>query len=699
MNFPSRLLSCLLLQFAILCQAGVTVTENVAPGATSWPGSPVIVSLTNPASQTSVGESFNSVGGCTNYAQTFTITATNYTLQTISIYAGGGTGTATGTNLSLHLFDLGTQTAPNPQTYTAGADLFNSGNGLTIAYIAQTVGVLEFDFTGSDQLTLQSGHQYAFEIDGVINTLPVMWERTTAATYAGGAAYRNRSWINGNGNMRAFSLAVYATGSTNTNNTTPTNTFFGPSGVILHGFSAPSSGVNPDGANPAADLVLSGGLLYGTTLNGGSAGAGTAFFINLNGTNFDAFDSFAGAPNAANPWGDLTMAPNNFFGTSTAGGNNGTGNVFAGNTNGSPSSIRSFTVVSADEATNSGGASPSGLLALSGNMLYGTTAAGGTAANGTVFSTSTNGSTFLDLHDFSALDSNTGTNTDGALPFGGVILSGSMLYGTASGGGAGGAGTVFSINTNNNNFTTLYSFTSLDPVTATNTDGAFPSSGLVLSNGILYGTTIAGGSGGKGVVFSIGTNGLGFTVLHQFSTTDPVTRTNADGASPSAVLALSGSSLYGTASAGGTSANGTVFSVGTNGAAFQTIHSFTAMDPVASTNTDGALPVAGVLPLGNTLFGTTFSGGPGGAGTIFILTIPNPAAIITNIVSSINGTVTLYFLGGPNSTNIIQSTASLASPVVWQNVSTNVADGSGAWQFIDNNTISVTRFYRSYALQ
>src|SRR5580692_11091348 len=157
MNFLSRLLSCLLLLFAILCQAGVTVTENVAPGATSWPGSPVIVSLTNPAGQTSVGESFNSVGGCTNYAQTFTITATNYTLQAISIYGGGGTGTATGTNLSLHLFDLGSQTAPNPQTYTAGTDLFNSGTGLTIAYTAQTVGVLEFDFNGNDQLTLQSG--------------------------------------------------------------------------------------------------------------------------------------------------------------------------------------------------------------------------------------------------------------------------------------------------------------------------------------------------------------------------------------------------------------------------------------------------------------------------------------------------------------------------------------------------------------
>ena len=195
---------------AMSCLAGVVVTQNVSPGATSWPGSPIITSVTNPASQTSVGESFNGVGGCTNYCETFTITTTNYTLQTISIYAGGGTGTGTGTNLMLRLFDLGTQTAPNPSSYTPGTDLFNSGNGLAISYSSQTTGVLQFDFTGSDQVTLQSGHLYAFELDGVLNTQPVLWLRTTYATYSGGAAYRNRSWINGNGNQRAFAMAVNA---------------------------------------------------------------------------------------------------------------------------------------------------------------------------------------------------------------------------------------------------------------------------------------------------------------------------------------------------------------------------------------------------------------------------------------------------------------------------------------------------------
>ncbi len=685
--------------FPLSAFAGVMVTQNVSPGATTWPGNPIITTVTNPASQTSVGESFNAVGGCTNYCQTFTIITTNYTLQTISLYAGNGTGTGAGTNITLRLFDLGTQIAPNPNPYTPGTDLFNSGNGLSIAYTPQTLGVLQFGFTGNDQIILTNGHQYAFEIDGALNSTPLLWERTVSATYAGGAAYRNRGWINGNGNQRAFSLAVYASVASNTNSSGTTNIFWGPNGVLFHGFTAPSGAINLDGANPAAGLVLSGGVLLGTTLNGGTQGAGTAFYVTLDGTNFSAFRSFANAPDAGNPQGNLAVSGNNFFGTSLGGGNSGVGTVFLGNTNGSVSVVQSFAVVSADEATNSGGASPSALLALSGSTLYGTATAGGAAANGTVFSLSTNGSTFSDFHDFSVLDSNTGTNTDGAFPCGGLILSGSTLFGTASAGGAGGAGAVFSVNTGGGSFTALHNFTALDSVAATNTDGAFPSSGLVLSNGVLYGTTIAGGTGGKGVIFSVGANGLGFTVLHNFSATDPLTRTNADGASPCAPLTLSDNYLYGTASAGGLNANGTVFSVTTNGTQFQVLHAFAAMDPSTGTNRDGAFPVAGVLPLGNSLYGTTFSGGPGGVGTIFNVAIPYPPAVITNIVRNLNGSVTLYFLGGPNSTNIVQTTANLAPPATWLNVSTNVADAGGVWQFIEINTTNSTRFYRSYAPQ
>jgi uncharacterized repeat protein (TIGR03803 family) len=451
------------------------------------------------------------------------------------------------------------------------------------------------------------------------------------------------------------------------------------------------------GENPAAGLVLSGGVLCGTTVNGGSQTAGVAFYLMTNLSSFQLIRSFTNPPDANFPQGDFAVSGNRLFGTSFGGGTNGTGTIFVTQTNGGVSIIRSFATVSADTATNSGGASPSALLVLSGSMAFGTTTAGGASANGTVFSLNTNGSAFLVLHDFTALDSVTGTNADGAVPWSGLIQSGNTLFGTTSAGGGGGSGTIFSINTNGNNFTTLRSFTPMDSLTATNSDGAIPYGGLVLSNNIIYGTTTAGGQGGRGTIFSISTNGLGFTVLHDFSPTDPVAGTNADGAAACAALTLAGTVLYGTAPHGGAAANGTIYSVKTDGTQFQTLYNFTAMNSSNGTNADGAFPVAGLLLLGNSLYGTTFSGGPGSAGTVFSLPVPASPAIITNIVRDLDGSVTLFFLGGPNSTNIIQTTANLTPPVIWQNVSTNVADSGGAWQFTESNALDSTRFYRSYA--
>jgi uncharacterized repeat protein (TIGR03803 family) len=352
--------------------------------------------------------------------------------------------------------------------------------------------------------------------------------------------------------------------------------------------------------------------------------------------------------------------------------------------------------MSADTATNSGGASPNALLLSPSGTLFGTSTAGGVAANGTVFSLSTNGLLFSVLHDFSFLDSVTGTNADGALPWSRLVLSGETLFGTASAGGSGGNGVVFSLKTNGSNFTILHNFTPMDWVTATNSDGAIPTGGLVLSNDTLYGTTTSGGSGGRGTIFSIPTNGLSFTVLHHFSATDPITETNVDGAAPCATLTLSGSILYGTAPAGGSGASGTIYSLKTDGTQFKTLYSFAPLNPSNGTNIDGAFPVAGLLLVGNSLFGTTFSGGPGSVGTVFRLPIPSAPATITKIVLNPDRTVTLFFIGAPDSTNIIQAATNLDSPTTWQNVSTNLADAAGAWQFTDT-TANSPCFYRSYA--
>ena len=479
------------------------------------------------------------------------------------------------------------------------------------------------------------------------------------------------------------------TGGTPPPSTGLTNTFDGPDGFAFHRFSPLNNGINADGANPAAGVALVNGVLCGTTLNGGAQGAGTVFYMSANGSNFVTIRAFTNAPDAGNPAGELSVSGNGLFGTTIGGGSGGIGAIFAGQTNGSISVLRNFSAVSADNATNSGGASPTARLALGGGTLYGTT------GNGTIFAQTTNGATFTVLRNFSALNSQTGTNTDGAAPWGGLILGGDKLYGTASAGGNGGSGVVFSIGTNGAGFTTLHSFAPLDTLTGTNAGGAIPYGGLVLWNGTLYGTAFAGGNGGRGILFSLQTNGNSFTVLHHFTVVDTVTRTNNDGASPSAGLIVSSNVLYGTASAGGMGAAGTVFSYSLGSALFTTLHSFSALAN-NGTNTDGAFPVAPVLRIGDSLYGTTFSGGSGAAGTVFNIPLPAPPAIITNIVRNGNGSVTLYFLGGPNSTNVVQATTSLTPPVTWQNVSTNIADVNGVWQFIDANNTS-TRYYRSYA--
>src|SRR6266446_10492681 len=67
-------------------------------------------------------------------------------------------------------------------------------------------------------------------------------------------------------------------------------------------------------------------------------------------------------------------------------------------------------------------------------------------------------------------------------------------------------------------FTTLYSFTATSgPYPSTNTDGDLPIAGLVVLGNTLYGTATYGGSSGNGTVFKVNTDGTGFTNLHSFT--------------------------------------------------------------------------------------------------------------------------------------------------------------------------------------
>src|SRR5712692_5150397 len=80
-----------------------------------------------------------------------------------------------------------------------------------------------------------------------------------------------------------------------------------------------------------------------------------------------------------------------------------------------------------------------------------------------------------------------------------------------------GLGLVLTVRLNAQTVTTLHNFTAPSGLPSTNTDGAQPYAGLILSNNILYGTASDGGASGWGTVFQVNTDGTGFRNLHSFS--------------------------------------------------------------------------------------------------------------------------------------------------------------------------------------
>jgi uncharacterized repeat protein (TIGR03803 family) len=118
--------------------------------------------------------------------------------------------------------------------------------------------------------------------------------------------------------------------------------------------------------------------------------------------------------------------------------------------------------------------------------------------------------------------------------------------------------------------TTLYSFSSTSNSSATNSDGATPLAGLLLVSNQLFGTASAGGSYAKGTVFAINTDGLCFTNLYSFTG-------GSDGGTPSSSLIIGGNTLYGNTAMGGKLADGpvggTIFTINPDGSGFTVVYS------------------------------------------------------------------------------------------------------------------------------
>jgi uncharacterized repeat protein (TIGR03803 family) len=305
-----------------------------------------------------------------------------------------------------------------------------------------------------------------------------------------------------------------------------------------------------DGANPAAGLVLDSTteVLYGTTYNGGTTNMGTLFQVGpvTGGTPAEkVLYSFQGGVDGANPIADLVIGANTtLFGTTYQGGSvtipagvppcptssentpctySNWGTVFELTPKGG--GVWAETILYTFMGVSDGGSPESALIVGTGNVLYGSTYWAGSPSVcpvggypqgcGTIFQVTppTSGTgpwTQSVLHTF------TGVSPDGAHPYRNLAINaGGMLFGTTYGGGLNtdfcfpetfpGCGTIFSMKPPSAPGGT---WTKSNITTFNGTNGGAPNGIILGTSGILYGTTVMGGTaGGNGTAFSMAVAG------------------------------------------------------------------------------------------------------------------------------------------------------------------------------------------------
>jgi len=187
--------------------------------------------------------------------------------------------------------------------------------------------------------------------------------------------------------------------------------------------------------------------------------------------------------------------------------------------------------------------------------------------------------------------------TDGGNVYGALTYINGELYGTTPYKGSSGNGNVFKVNAATGKFEVVHAFQG-------GTDGAAPGSGVIYQDGLLYGTTVAGGGSGCtvsypvgcGTIFSINPKTKVESILYSFSQ-DPNGSKSGAGA-----LVYLGGLVYGTTSAEGENNDGSVFSFNLATGSFATLYSFAG-------GANGANPNGQLLYANSCFYGTTVNGG------------------------------------------------------------------------------------------
>jgi uncharacterized repeat protein (TIGR03803 family) len=383
-------------------------------------------------------------------------------------------------------------------------------------------------------------------------------------------------------------------------------TAWASSETVIYSFNSFSG----DGYYPYSGLVADGkGNLYGTTANGG-AGFGTVFELSLaNGTWTETLlHTFAaGTTDGAYPeYSSLVFdKAGKLYGTTYNGGTKNLGTVFVLTKSGSTwteSLIHSFTNVPPD-----GYGPQAGLSFDTAGALYGTTEFGGAHGAGTVFQMkpSKGNWKYKVIHGFPG-------SPGGYYPVGGLTQGKhGYYYGTTYYGGATfNAGTVYRLFQARGVWVgqTIFTFSG-------GALGTYPDSSLTEdAAGNFFGTTYQGGDFNLGVVYELkaGKNDkYSYRVLYSF-------KGNPDGNTPyygAGVSLDAKGDLFGTTYYGGTNNAGAAYELKLTTGHYKerVLWSFGGSG-------DGSYLRAGVILLKRKLYGTTYTGGGHGAGTVFEIT-------------------------------------------------------------------------------
>jgi uncharacterized repeat protein (TIGR03803 family) len=345
--------------------------------------------------------------------------------------------------------------------------------------------------------------------------------------------------------------------------------------------------------------------LYGTSITGGANNFGCVFSTNLTLSTFNLVYSFTNGNGGSGPGAGLILIGNKLYGTASAGGSATQGTVFSIDITNPNSPVFSTYSLTGN------GKSPTCTLLSYNNVLYGTTKSSVSPGGGTgvIFSISPTFTGYTELQTVSDMSTSRG-----------LIEYNGKLYGLTN---AAGGSTLYSLNPNGTNFTTLITFT---PPTLY---GASPAFNTILNlNGVFYFSCGQGGANNNGTVISISPpyNTLGnISVLYTFS----ASLNNIDGVDPVGKLVYSNNKIYGTCTnGGGPTDSGTLYSMNLDGSNFQVLHTFQS--------TDGQYPFEPVF-VNNAIYGVTASGGVNGNGSMYSYAFPVVPIVppITPTVSNI----------------------------------------------------------------